>query len=238
MWKFTLEEKLEIVKCYIEGKEVASSLGKEYGISKSQIYSWVKLFEESGIEGFRQKDCASYSPEFKLEVLEYRLKTKASYVETAYTFWFNGSPGVGKSHLAMSILHALNERAHKDKSYLFIDLDEMLRRIRASFDDKSSKYTEQYFISLLCDVEYLVLDDLGAEIGNIDTNKITSDFTSRVLRAVVNARQDKSTIITTNLSSEQLLKMYDPKLISRMMRHLETIIFKDMVDKRICNIGF
>lgn len=156
----------------------------------------------------------------------------------AFNLWFNGSPGVGKSHLAMSMLHGLNERAHKDKSCLFIDLDEMLRRIRASFEDKSSKYTEQYFISLLCDVDYLVLDDLGAETGNIDTNKIASDFTSRVLRAVVNARQDKSTIITTNLSSEQLLKMYDPKLISRMMRHLETVIFKDTVDKRIKNIGF
>jgi len=32
--------------------------------------------------------------------------------------------------------------------------------------------------------------------------------------------------------------MYDPKLISRMMKNLETIIFTKTTDKRIKNIGF
>ncbi|OAB39238.1 hypothetical protein PMSD_04730 [Paenibacillus macquariensis subsp. defensor] len=86
MWKFSVQEKLEIVLRYLEGTETAPSIGGEYGVSKTQIYSWAKLYEKCGIEGFRIKDYASYSPEFKLEVLEYRLKTKASYVDIAAHF--------------------------------------------------------------------------------------------------------------------------------------------------------
>ncbi len=152
-----------------------------------------------------------------------------------FNLWFYGKPGVGKSHLSMSILKELNGL---DISCLFIDIDEMLRKIRNSFQAKESPFTEQYFIDLLSDVDFLVLDDLGAETGNIDTDKQASDFTSRVLRAVINARQDKATIITTNLSSGKLLNMYDPKLISRMMKNLQSIIFKETTDKRLKNIGF
>lgn len=152
-----------------------------------------------------------------------------------FNLWFNGKPGVGKSHLAMSILKELNGL---DTSCLFIDIDEMLRKIRNSFSNKESPYTEQYFIDLLSEVDFLVLDDLGAETGNIDTDKQASDFTSRVLRAVINARQDKATIITTNLASEKLLNMYDPKLISRMMKNLQSIVFKETKDKRLKNVGF
>jgi transposase len=86
MWKFSVEEKLEIVLKYLEGSEGAPSIGKEYGVSKTQIYSWVKLYEKYGTKGFRVKGFASYSPEFKLEVLEYRSKTKASYVDIAAHF--------------------------------------------------------------------------------------------------------------------------------------------------------
>ena len=61
MSKFSLEEKLEIVLRYLEGKEDAPSIGKEYGVSKSQIYSWVRLYEKQGVKGFRVKGYASYS---------------------------------------------------------------------------------------------------------------------------------------------------------------------------------
>jgi len=154
---------------------------------------------------------------------------------STFNLWFYGKPGVGKSHLSMSILKTLNSL---EISCLFIDIDEMLRKIRNSFNDKQSPYTEQYFTDLLTEVDFLVLDDLGAETGNIDTDKSASDFTSRVLRAIINSRQDKSTIVTTNLETKRLLKMYDPKLISRMMKNIEVIKFETTKDKRIHNVGF
>jgi len=155
-----------------------------------------------------------------------------------FNIWFTGSPGVGKSHLAMSILRNLNEFGEKDKQCLFISVDEMLLKIRNSFDNKESKFTEFYFANLLSKVDYLVLDDLGAETGGTGTTKKATDFTLRVLYSIANARQNKSTMITTNLSRTALEAMYDRKLVSRLMKDTYLIDFKDTSDKRIKNIQF
>ena len=153
-----------------------------------------------------------------------------------FNLWIQSEiTGVGKSHLAMSILKALNSL---ERSCLFLDIDETLRKIRGSFDNEDSKYTEQYFIDLATEVDFLVLDDLGAETGDIATTKRASDYTSKVLRAIVNGRQHKSTIITTNLVSNQLNNIYDRKVISRMMTNIESITFKQSMDKRIKKIDF
>lgn len=153
-----------------------------------------------------------------------------------FNTWLTGPPGVGKSHLAMSVLRNLNEADKKDKQCLFVSVDEMLLQIRNSFNDKESKFTEPYFISLLSKVDYLVLDDLGAETGGTGTTKQATDFTLRVLYAIANGRQSKSTIITTNLSKNALVKMYDPKLVSRLMKDMMIIDFKHTIDKRPQNI--
>lgn len=155
-----------------------------------------------------------------------------------FNTWLTGSPGVGKSHLAMSILRNLNESGEQNRSCLFVSVDEMLMRIRNSFNDKESIYTENYFVDLLTDVDFLVLDDLGAETGGTGTTKKATDFTLRVLYAIANGRQNKSTLITTNLGRQNLIGMYDSKLISRLMKNTYLIKFEATTDKRIQNIDF
>lgn len=168
---------------------------------------------------------------------EKAIKVFQKYKEgEVFNTWFTGLPGVGKSHLSMSILRNLNEVGVQDKTCLFISVDEMLLQIRNSFDHKESVYTEHYFVNLLSTVDYLVLDDLGAETGGTGTTKRATDFTLRVLYAVANARQDKSTIITTNLSKNELVTMYDAKLVSRLRAAMALIDFKDTSDKRIRQI--
>jgi len=179
--------------------------------------------------------CESETETNKSRALEAFSKYKNGNI---FNTWLTGSPGVGKSHLAMSILRNLNETGEKDKQCLFISVDEMLLKIRNSFGDKESKYTEFYFVDLLSKVDYLVLDDLGAETGGTGTDKKATDFTLRVLYSIANARQNKSTLITTNLSRTALEKMYDRKLVSRLMKDTYLINFKETKDKRIKNIEF
>lgn len=187
---------------------------------------------------------ASFTTYETTEKEEIDNKEKATKAFTKYkageTFntWFTGVPGVGKSHLAMSIVRNLNETGEQDKSCLFVSIDEMLLRIRSSFDNKESRYTESYFADLLSSVDFLVLDDLGAETGGTGTKKQATDFTLRVLYAIANGRQNKSTIITTNLTSDALVRMYDPKLVSRLGKDMFRIEFKTTVDKRLGNIEF
>ncbi|MEH6943565.1 ATP-binding protein [Bacillus sp. JJ722] len=147
-----------------------------------------------------------------------------------------GNQGAGKSHLAYSMLNELN--SNNNVSCLFISVEEAMRLIKSSFNDKGSKYTEQYFVSLMSSVDYLVLDDLGAETGAINTEKTATDFVQRVLYAVSSARQSKVTITTTNLSSETLFNMYDKKLVSRLMKKPKFILFKNTKDKRISSLPF
>jgi DNA replication protein DnaC len=141
-----------------------------------------------------------------------------------------GKAGVGKSHLAYAVLYELNEL--KQYSCLFISINAMLRKIKASFGNKESQYTEEYFNRLLSDVDFLVLDDLGAETGAINTDKSATDFVQRVLYDIATTRQSKSTIITTNLNSQTLYTMYDQKLVSRLLRNPEVIVFRETKDKR------
>lgn len=156
-----------------------------------------------------------------------------------FNIFLNGRPGVGKSHLSYSLLNRVNENCNKEKSCLFVDIDEMLRLILdAKFDSPDSIYTEIYFTRLLSEVDVLVLDDLGAETGNEHTTKQASDFTGKILRAISNARQDKVTIVTTNLSGDQLNKMYDHKTLSRLSKNRRVVKFEQTKDKRIPDLGF
>jgi DNA replication protein DnaC len=154
-----------------------------------------------------------------------------------FNTFIQGLQGVGKSHLAYSILKDINESVEGIRC-LFVSVEEMIRLIKDSFRNKESKYTEQYFIELLSGVDFLALDDLGAETGAIDTEKSATDFVQRVLYGVMTSRQDKVTIITTNLSSEQLFKMYDKKLVSRMLKKPKYVLFQNTKDKRITDIPF
>lgn len=153
-----------------------------------------------------------------------------------FNTWLMGSPGVGKSHLAMASLINLNETSENGKKCLFISVSSMLRKIRAGFHpkyrDNPYPYTEEYFIELMGEVDFLVIDDIGSETGSIGTDKVATDFVHRVLYDTTDIRQGKSTIFTTNLSWEELEAMYDDKITSRMKQGLEVISFVETTDKR------
>lgn len=148
-----------------------------------------------------------------------------------FTTLLQGDTGVGKSHLAMSILRNLNEKM--DVECVFISVREMMSKIRDSFDNKESKYTQMYFVEMLSRCDFICLDDLGAETGAISTHKTASNFTLEVLTAILEARQTKSTIITSNLSRNQMEAMYDKKLISRSLKNIAVIKFENARDKRV-----
>lgn len=155
--------------------------------------------------------------------------------------------GCGKSHLAMSILQQVNEASPQNRRTLFLDFGRTMELMRDSVGNRESMYTQNYFVTLASKADVLVLDDLGAETGDIYSDKRASEYTSNVLRSILNSRQHKPTIITTNLSGQRLLTgyreggrfippMYDKKMMSRAMRKVEHILFKDTPDKRL--LGF
>ncbi|WP_234881323.1 ATP-binding protein [Bacillus mycoides] len=160
---------------------------------------------------------------------------------------FTGNQGTAKSFLAYSMLYELNqyfwdisqkeENYHLMKSCLYVELEAITRMIMDSFDDKSSKYTLQYFVQLIAKADFVVLDDLGAESGSTYSNKQASDFIQRLLYAVSNARQGMNTFTTTNFTGEQLFNKYDAKTVSRLLGDSKVLQFTT-ADQRLANLGF
>ena len=158
------------------------------------------------------------------------------YKGATFNSLLTGNAGAGKSHLAMSMLRVVNEYSNPYRKCLFISVDEMMRKIKAGFNRTGDYYyTEERMINPLTEADLLVLDDLGAETGAINSDKAATDFTTKMLYAIVNGRMSKPTIITTNLDTRALGKKYDSKLISRMMKGAKghVIQFKETKDKRM-----
>lgn len=158
------------------------------------------------------------------------------YIDGAvYNTLFTGNTGSGKSHLAMSMLKMINKFSKPQKKCLFISVDEMFRRIKGSWKNSESEFTEENMVDLLSEVDVLVLDDIGSEIGSLDTEKESGDFTTKILYAILSARQSKPTIITTNFNASEMADKYDQRILSRMHRGAKghIIIFKETEDKRM-----
>ena len=91
MAKYSDQFKLMIVKEYLEGSLSYRSLARKYGIpSNSTVEKWVNSYKAFGEEGLRKKRSGMvYSVQFKLNVLNFRKQTGASYQDTAIEFGLN-----------------------------------------------------------------------------------------------------------------------------------------------------
>lgn len=146
-------------------------------------------------------------------------------VDSHFNTLFTGLPGRGKSHLALSILKAVNENTAHPMSCLFVSVNELMRLIKDSFNyGGESKYSEQNMVELLGSVDLLVLDDLGSESSFKRENREASEFVQNVLFGVLNRRN--RTIVTTNLNSRELSAIYNAKLISRIYKGIKGHIIK------------
>ena len=145
---------------------------------------------------------------------------------------FTGSTGIGKSHLSVAIAKAINEgykTKGEPKSVLFVNLTEILRRVRESFNSSTS--LEGHYSRILKEVDYLVLDDLGIKSDNA-SGKGKSSWEEEFIFGILSNR-DK-TIITTNLSNSEIASLYSDRVASRVRTGLEGNFFKSFTikDKR------
>jgi len=102
---------------------------------------------------------------------------------------FIGEPGCGKTHLAVAVLQRLIENGFEG---VFMDYQNLLDRIRASYDSMSGESPREAYSEAL-EAEVLLLDDLGAHrVTDWVEDTVTSIFTHR-------CNEQKATIVTTNL---------------------------------------
>ena len=100
-----------------------------------------------------------------------------------------GSPGVGKTHLAVAILRRV--ATEKGVTGLFCDAQDLLRRLQATFE-RSSGRGEEGVLEPVLSADLLVLDDLG---GRLPTPWV-EDTLLHIVTTRYNERRPM--IITTN----------------------------------------
>lgn len=135
-----------------------------------------------------------------------------------------GGYGTGKTHLAVAILHELLE---KSVSGLFITVPELLAEIRKSFDNKSDS---GQLLNKLKTVQFLILDDLGAEKP--------TEWVKEQIFVIINSRYEnmKSTVITSNCVITELENRIGPRTVSRIIEMCDGVLL-DGEDYRKKKLG-
>lgn len=138
------------------------------------------------------------------------------------TLFFQGDTGLGKSHLAYSIF---DQKINEQKLAIFIDVPKLLKKIRKSYQDNSN-LTEDEILSKINNCDLLVLDDVGAEY--VKDNNGFENWAGDILFQIVNGRQGKKNVYTTNFTSEFLNQKYgmmSKRILSRMMYNAKVVKF-------------
>ena len=91
MAKYSEEFKFKLVIEYLNGNLGYKTLANKYNMpSETPIQVWVSAYKSQGLVGLkRSKKKESYSIQFKLDTVQFILKTGASYQETADHFKLN-----------------------------------------------------------------------------------------------------------------------------------------------------
>ena len=125
---------------------------------------------------------------------------------------FYGTVGTGKSFLSGCVAKELIESGHSVIYFSATGLFDLLSK--NSFDYKNREELRETYADLYqCDL--LIIDDLGTEL--------TNQFVTSQLFALLNERHmgKKATIISTNLSLEELRNRYSERIFSRITSHYE-----------------
>ena len=136
-----------------------------------------------------------------------------------------GSTGTGKTHISTAIAREVISRGFDvlyDSAQNIVSAfeDDRFRSGYGQHESQSEKYLE-------CDL--LILDDLGTEFVN--------QFTVSCIYNLINTRQNRglSTIISTNLSSEELQSKYEGRIYSRIVGCDYKVLFFKGRDHRVFN---
>lgn len=155
-----------------------------------------KFYKGEDLERFQKAvtECKNFIDDFK---------------ESGKNILLYGTVGTGKSFLSGCVAKSLIDNGYSVIYYSAISLFEALAKETFHSDSKDDLYNlNEYLYN--CDL--LIIDDLGTET--------TNSFTASQLFKLINERnlRNKSVIISTNLSLEEIRDRYSDRVFSRLVK--------------------
>ena len=215
----------EIVNCaechdtgYLRDGSICSCLLELYEAERAAELAAATKAGEDGFAGFS----LDYYSGAARECMELTLNTAKQYALSfgakSPNLLLQGSTGLGKTFLSGCVAKAVSAAGHS------VVYETAQEAFGAFEEQKFSRDAETYAAAtekvkriLACDL--LILDDLGTEL--------TTNFTQSALYNIINTRltENKKTIISTNLSDEELAGRYIPQIASRIGGEYDTLLF-------------
>jgi len=213
------EQKYECDKCHDEGyiNEKMCSCLRNALITKQLEASGVgQLISGQSFENFSLEMYPAQVREEMACLFEDLKEYATDFSKESSNVLFFGGTGLGKTHLSTAIAKTVIEKGYyviyETATNIFSDFESDRFRDRyAGEEPVSKKYME-------CDL--LIIDDLGTEV--------VTNFTVSCLYNLINTRLNKKLpiILSTNLNSGEIRKLYNDRITSRLFGDFEIKVFK------------
>lgn len=204
----------------IESKQVTKEMADKR--QETLISKWYKL-KDSDPFGFKSYQNISKATETALTTAkEYTRIVLSGKLDI--NLLLMGSTGTGKSHLARTVAKTAKEKGF---SVAYIEAVELFKMIKSTFGNDRHY---ELLIKEYTDFDLVVIDDVGLETVKQDE----TSWSVREWTSLINAREGKATIFTTNLDDEALAKVVGQRAFSRMYMNTRFIdLFTDDYRKNL-----
>lgn len=158
-----------------------------------------------------------------LAYVKHAYKSCLSFAETFDTSHANllltGKTGTGKTYLSSCIANYALKRSKTVLYQTAFQMFEALENLKFSRFNENEAESLQFLRSRIYNADLLIIDDLGTEF--------ISAYSAAVLFDIVNTRllRGLSTILSTNLNSDELKEVYSSRLLSRLWENFMILPF-------------
>lgn len=201
------------------GDRMCSCMKEALVLAGIESSGFADLIREQSFDNFDLEYYRSNPNHYELmrHNIEFLKKYAESFDErSSGSILMMGGTGLGKTHLSSAVARRIIEKG-KDVYYtgaidLFSEFE--AQKFRPSYLNDTNESIERYFE---CDL--LIIDDLGTEMIN--------QFSVSTLYNLINDRlsRKKPTIISTNLSKDEIQKKYTDRITSRMLGEYQLLFF-------------
>ena len=193
--------------------------------ARQQIENLSSLLE-LGDQSFETFSLDWYSPELDesigmapRELMSIAERICRNYAEkfgkyATHNLFLHGAPGLGKTFLSACIARVVSEAGFSVVYDTAVNIFNQFEAAKFTRNEDAEAAVRRY---LSCDL--LILDDLGSEL--------TSPMSQSALYTLINTRlmEDKHTVISSNLSPEQIRARYLPMIASRLIGEYYELMF-------------